>query len=70
MHNYIFITSGVKTFYIKKIKIQFYFPQIILYKRDWFIKFDTSFRVAFDDDYYGVGFNLFGFGIGCERESK
>jgi hypothetical protein len=70
MNKRIFISSGLKTFYIKKTRIQFYYPQIILYNNECFLKFDTSFRIVFGNDYYGFGFNLFGFGIGCDLETK
>jgi hypothetical protein len=64
----IFSMGPFKSFKLSsdRIRVQVYFPEVMLWTRDFCIRLDNSLRIRWTRDYYCAGFCVLGFGLGFD----
>jgi hypothetical protein len=69
-------TNRFSSIHFGSYRLQFYWPQVCIRTKpikEFYVSFETVFRFLIDnrsDKYWGVGLQLFGFGIGIDNENK
>ena len=69
-HKLIFCNGSFKTFIIKNIRLQIYFPQFRIFTTDFSVQLDTRFRILLNEFAFGIAFSCLGFGFGIDTERK
>lgn len=63
------ISKGFLTFIVGLIRIQLYWPEILLRKGELYFRFETIFRAVWMTNRFAIGFRILGFGFGFDYEN-
>jgi hypothetical protein len=59
-------TKGLYTIKWNTSRFQIYYPQIIFRKNEFYVGINSNIRIIITKDYWGIGFNVLGFGLGYD----
>lgn len=61
------IGFGRLTLKLGNCRVQAYWPEVSLTRREFYILLPTVLRIVVNRDYWGAGFQILGFGIGVDQ---
>lgn len=63
------LSKGFITFIVGPMRIQFYWPEMVIRNGEVYLRLVTIFRAIWSHKRFGAGFRILGFGFGGDYEA-